>query len=154
MASVLLVVTGGCADLVDTGPEGGIDTANPPGEDPVEDCLSQTFQANENESAPRSAWIECHANVPGSNEQAMRCGAPAEAELRVSTNLTAGHVTVTVRDGEDDVVVERRFADTGGEVRNVTMQPSGAAAGEWTLAGQRDEAFDGRYRAELYCPSG
>lgn len=154
LAVVLLVPVSGCAELVDTGSDEDTDTASPPGEAPVEDCLSQTFRRNESRDAPRSAWIECEANVPGTTEQAMRCGEPGGAEARVEANLTAGRVTVRVLDAEDSVVAEATVADTGGQVREIPVDGENAVAGEWTLVGDRREGFDGTYRAELYCPSG
>lgn len=154
VAMLLLAATPGCTSLVDTGDEADGETPASDDEPPVEECLSQTFHRNESQDAPRSAWIECRANVPGTNEQTMDCGAPEDAELRIKTNLTAGRVTLRVTDGADETVVEETYDDTEGEVVNVTMQPSDAEPGTWTLTGRRSEGFDGTYRTELFCPEG
>lgn len=145
----LSILTAGCASLVD-GEQDETDDP-PPGEERVEDCIAQSFEGNESRDTGQAAYLECRANVAGRDQAEIECPDPSSASVTVQTNLTDGRVRLVVTDGADETILDRSFGDTGGEPRNVSMDTSDAVPGEWTFAGERDEAFDGTYRAEMFC---
>lgn len=145
----LSILIAGCASLVD-GEQNETDDP-PPGEERVEDCIAQSFEGNESRDSGQAAYLECRANVPGHDQAGIECPDASSASVTVQTNLTDGQVRLVVTDGREETILDRRFGDTGGEPRNVSMDTSDALPGEWTFAGERDEAFDGTYRAELFC---
>lgn len=145
----LMILTTGCASMVDDGQDEPDDP--PPGEERVEDCIAQSFEGNESRDTGQAAYLECRANVAGRNQAEIECVEPDSASVTIQTNLTDGQVRLVVTDGADETILDRRFGDTGGEPRNVSMDTSDAVPGDWTFAGERDEAFDGKYRSELFC---
>lgn len=153
LAACLLIVPvgAGCTSLVDegtspAGPGAGSGARH-------EDCETHRFNGSTSQGPWQSAWIECFANVPGTNEQPLRCAEPQEAELTVSANLTAGRVKVQVEDAQRELVVDRWVDDTGGQPRNLTVHSAGAEPGTWILRGTRSDAFNGTYELELWCPA-
>lgn len=154
-ASLLLLglaLTPGCLDGPD-GPDDGDDgTDGTDGNDryTYEDCSSTTLSRDVNGTTWHAASISCDANVTGTNSQQVPCGTPNEAELTVAANLTSGAVQIRVQDGADETIVDRRISDTDGEPRNLAI-PDGEE-GNWTLAGERLEGYEGSFQSELACP--
>jgi hypothetical protein len=142
-----LLAVPGCIDDADPGGDASDDDART-----YEDCDTLTVPFEANETSWEAARIECDANTTGTDTQRLSCPSPDEAQLAVSTNLTAGQVAVTVLDADEATVAEHELGDTEGEARELDVDAG--AAGEWTLEGERLEGFEGTYQAELACPQG
>ena len=147
---LLLALVPGCTDGP-TAPSSDDGTGNDDART-YEDCDTLTVPFEANETSWEAARIECDANTTGTDTQRLSCPSPDEAQLAVSTNLTAGQVAVTVLDADEATVAEHELGDTEGEARELDVDAG--AAGEWTLEGERLEGFEGTYQAELACPQG
>lgn len=149
LALALLFASPGC---LDDGAEDPPDGDPPDGEDryTYEDCDSVTLTFEANDTTWHAARVSCEANVTGTTTQNVACPSPGEAELTAAANLTGGQARVVVRDADDAAAADHRLSDTGGEPRELTV--GDGAAGNWTLAGERLEGFEGTFQAELACP--
>jgi hypothetical protein len=145
-----LPLAAGCAQ--DPGDDGANESPGDGEEDTYERCDTVIVPYETNGTQWEAALVECEANVTGTNSQTMSCAEPGEAELTASANLTSGEVEIRVEDDEGEPVAEHRLGDTNGEARELSVDEG--ADGDWRLAGERLDGFEGDYQAELACPRG
>lgn len=148
---VLLSALAGCTQQAPPGSRDGPPPSNDGDRYTYEDCDTVTVPFELNGTEWEAARVSCDANVTGTNEQALSCRQPEQAELTASTNLTSGQVELRVLDGDNETVAQHRVSDTNGEPRNLTIAEG--SRGTWTLTAVRPEGFVGSFTSELACPS-
>lgn len=98
------------------------------------------------------ATLELAGEGGGERTRALACdgeGGIADARLLLAAHTTAGLVSLLVRDGLGEEVLQRHVAVGSGRIDQESVLSG--APGTWTLEERRTDDFRGEFRAELIC---